>query len=462
MSYLTTQAPAEYLVSDASAVPHSREAEEAVIGAVMINPDVFHECRIVLGSANEFYIHRLQWIWEAYEAMFARKVPVDLLTLGNELEAAGRLQELGGTAYLISLINQAPNSLNAGAYAAIVHGCFLRRRMINAANKIAEIAYDPATPLDKGISQATHELSVAVAVQNNPRTHNIEDSLRRVDAKIEERGKLSVLPGIPTGLIDLDRLLGGGAQDSDLLLIAGRPGDGKTSLLLQILLNSAYYKIKDRVYKKRVVIFSLEMPEEQLVLRLISQISGINFQDLHSGKIPENRIAQYIQALDHLSGLDIVIDDTPGVSPAYIRSRCEILGAERKLDAVFVDSLNLMRSGMEFRKSHEEVDYNATELKNLARELQIPNWAAHQMSRNVEYRGANSRPKLSDLREGGEQPADIVMFIHHEKENDNKEKIISSSIIVDKHRNGPTGEIAVVFRGDQTKFESAFKPRSGD
>lgn len=461
MTSRTYDAPAEYQVAtDATAVPHSREAEEAVVGAVLINPEVFHECRIHLGSGNEFYIHRLKWIWEAYEQMFARKVPVDLLTLANELESAGQLQEIGGPAFLTSLVSQVPSSLNAASYAEIVHGFFVRRRMINAANKVAEIAYDQSIPLGAGISQATHELSNAVAVQNNPRTYNIEDSLRRVDAKIEERGKLSILPGIPTGLVDLDRLLGGGAQDSDLLLIAGRPGDGKTSLLLQILLNSAYYKIIDRVYKKRVVIFSLEMPEEQLVLRLIAQISGINSQDLRSGKIPDIKIAHYIHALDYLSDLDIVIDDTPGVSPAYIRSRCEILNAERKLDAVFVDSLNLMRSGMDFRKSHEEVDFNATELKNVARELNIPVWSAHQMNRGVEYRGSNSKPKLADLREGGEQPSDVVMFIHHEKNE--SDKIISSALIVDKHRNGPTDEIAVVFRGAQTKFESAFKPRSGD
>ena len=458
MTYTTTDTPAAYTV--ANAIPHSREAEEAVVGAVLINPDVFHECRIHLSSGEEFYIHRLKWIWEAYEQMFLRKVPVDLLTLGNELSASGQLQEIGGPAYLTSLVNQVPSSLNAASYAAIVHDNFVRRRMINAANKVAEIAYDTTIALDAGISQATHTLSGAVAFQNNPRTHNIEDSLRRVDAKIEERGKLSILPGIPTGLVDMDKLLGGGAQDSDLLLIAGRPGDGKTSLLLQILLNSAYYKVSDKVYKKRVVIFSLEMPEEQLVLRLLAQISGINSQDLRSGKIPDIKIAHYIHALDYLSSLDIVIDDTPGVSPAYIRSRCEILNAERKLDAVFVDSLNLMRSGMDFRKSHEEVDYNATELKNIARELSIPVWSAHQMNRGVEYRGSNSKPKLADLREGGEQPSDVVMFIHHEKNE--SERIVASYLVVDKHRNGPTDEIAVVFIGAQTKFESAFKSRSGD
>lgn len=445
----------------ASAEPHSRESEEAVIGAVLINPEVFHECRVQISAAEEFYIHRLGWIWSAVEGLFARKSPVDLLTLSEELKSRGQLAEIGGDPFLISLINTVPNSLNAAAYAAIVHDFAVRRRMINAANRVAQFAYDATLPLDEGIAKATHEISNAVAAKHNTRTSNIEDALRRVDAKIEERSKLSVLPGIPTGLIDLDRLLGGGAQDSDLLLIAGRPGQGKTSLLMQFLLHAAKYTIGEKVYRKRVVVFSLEMPEEQLVLRLIAQLSGINYQELHSGKIPSAKLPDYIHALDVLSEMDIVIDDTPRVTPAYIRSRCEILNAERPLDAIFVDSLNLMSSGLNFRHGHEEVDHNATELKNLAREFDIRLWCSHQMSRGVEYRGKNSKPQLSDLREGGEQPADVVMFIYHEMD-EHGDTIVSSALCVEKHRNGPPGEIAVVFRGAQTKFESAYKPRSGD
>lgn len=274
---------------------------------------------------------------------------------------------------------------------------------------------------------------------------------------IDERGKSLIFPGIPTGLVDLDKLLGGGAQDSDFLVIAGRPGQGKTSLLLQLAKYAAHYTANQKVFQKRVAIFSLEMPEEQVVLRLLAQTSGIDYQVLRSGRIPELQIAPYIHALEELSYLDIVIDDTPGVSPSHIRSRCEIINSEKKLDVVFVDSLNLMRSGIDFKgRTDLEVDYNATELKNIARDFSIPVWAAHQMNRNKEYRGGNSRPILSDLRESGEQPTDVVMFLWHRLNEENPKIFDSSEIIVEKQRNGPTGSIPVVFLGAHTKFESAY------
>jgi len=441
-------------------LPNNREAEEGVIGAVMIDPETFHACRVHLSSRDEFYIDRHKMIWDAYERMFKNKVPVDIVTLTDELDNLGTLHEVGGPAYITALISNVPSSLNAVAYAIIVHEHYTRRRMITAANEIASVAYNEGIDLDEGISKVTHALSQAVATSTNAKAHPISDGLKRVDEKIEERGRHEIRPGIPTGLVDLDELFGGGAQNSDLLLIAGRPGQGKTSLVLQILKNSARYAAHQKTYEKRVAMFSLEMPEEQVILRLISQITGIDFQQLRAGKIPNNKFAEYVHALEELSSLDIVIDDTPGISPAYVRSRCEILNAERKLDAIFLDSLNLMRSGLNFKRLDQEVDYNATELKTIAREFNVPFWVAHQMNRNKEHRGFESRPVLSDLREGGDQPADIVIFIHHELKDGDIKQIKLSELIVAKHRNGPTDNIAVVFRGAHTKFESAFRPRS--
>jgi len=441
--------------------PHNREAEEGILGAVMIEPEVFHACRVHIASRDEFYIDRHKMIWDAYEHMTTNKVPIDLITLTDELDNLGTLHEVGGPQYLTSMVANVVSAINAPAYAVIVHDHYTRRRMINAANDIANIAYDENKDLREGISLATHALSQAVASSTNAHSHNISKSLIRVDDLIEERGKMMTDPGIPTGLIDLDRLLGGGAQDSDLLLIAGRPGYGKTALLLQIMKLAARYKKNQQVHYKRVALFSLEMPEEQVILRLLSQISGIEFQMLRSGKFPQSKYPEYINALEELSNLDIVIDDTPAVSPAYIRSRCEILNAERKLDAVFVDSLNLMRSGLNFgKRTDKEVDHNATELKNIAREFNIPVWVAHQMNREQEKRGQNSKPILADLREGGEQPTDIVVFIWHEMENNDLKRIKASELIIAKHRNGPTDNVCVVFRGAQTKFESAFRVRS--
>lgn len=460
MAYqVTDQDQAVYQVAP-DGPPYNRDAEESVIGSVLIDPETFHPCRIHISSRDEFYIDRHKMIWDAYEQMFARGTTVDIITLADELDNLGILHEVGGPAYITALISNVPTSLNAAAYAEIVHRHYTRRRMINAANDIASVAYNESIDLEEGIAKATRSLSQAVSTSTNGKAHHISDSLKRMDAKLDERAQQEYLPGIPTGLIDLDELLGGGAQDSDLLLIAGRPGQGKTSLLLQIMKHSARYAAHQKIHEKRLVLFSLEMPEEQVILRLIAQITGIDFQILRSGKIPPSKAQLYINALEELDQLDIVIDDTPGISPAYVRSRCEILNAESKLDAIFLDSLNLMRSGLNFKRLDQEIDYNATELKNIAREFNIPFWATHQMNRNKESRGVDSRPVLSDLREGGEQPTDFVMFIYHELKDGDIKQIKNSELIVAKHRNGPTDNLAVVFRGAHTKFENAFRVRS--
>ena len=203
--------------------------------------------------------------------------------------------------------------------------------------------------------------------------------------------------------------------------------------------------------------FSLEMPEEQLTFRLISQLSGIDFQLLQAGIIPENKQDAYIRAIETLSQLDIVIDDRPGVSGPYIRSRVEMLNAEKKVDMVCVDSLNLMRSGLSFgERKDAETDQNARDLKLVARERNIPVWATQQMNRKIEARSEGSRPMLADLQEGGEKDADLVTFVFSTFEDD-KKKIKSTELITEKHRNGPTGSVDVVFNNAYTRFENAYK-----
>lgn len=452
-------------------IPHNREAEEAVAGAILINPEVFPECRIHIQSQEAFFIHRQRWLWQAYEHLSQQGMPIDLLTVSDYLEKENKLNEIGGSAYLTSLVNAVPTSLNAEAYAKIVSDYHIRRNLIAAANNIATLAFktESGITIPEVLSKASHEItkvSKAVSVRN---VITLSKSLSLQYDLLEERGKTGILPGIPTGFVDLDKLLGGGAQNEDLLMIAGRPGDGKTSVLLQIAKNSACYRVADEIFYddegvmhkrknyeyKRIVIFSLEMSTEQLTLRLISQVSGIDYQVLRSGKIPNNQISLYLHAIEELSNLDIVLDGTPGATPSYIRSRCEILNAEKKIDAVFVDSLNLMKGDIRYNSKTEEVDQNATELKNIAKELHIPVWCAHQMNRYIEHRSDNAKPKLSDLSEGGERPTDFVMFIWH-KHDEETHKVTESEFCVEKHRNGPTGNIPIVFIRENTRFESAY------
>lgn len=435
-------------------VPHSREAEEAAIGAVLINPEAYYHVKQHIKTSEEFFIHRLRFVWEAYEVLKSKDTDIDLLTLSDQLNRKGLLDEVGGSAFLTSLITQVPNSNNTENYAAIVHEHYVRRKLLSAANEIASLAYKDET-LEGILSQSTGVLSDAMAAGIRARTATVSEGLIALDKKIEERRETKKPVGIPTGLKDLDKKLGG-AKDGDLLMVSGRPGQGKTSLLLQIGKNSAMYREGSLEPRKRVVIFSLEMSAEELLMRLLSQMSGIDYQQLESGTFHENKVPDYLNALDELAQLDIVIDDTPAVTPAYVGSRLNILNMEKKVDIFFVDSLNLMKSNTNYQNRTDlAMDEKAMDLKNIARGLNIPCWVAHQMNRGVERRSENAKPMLSDLAEGGERPTDIVIFIWHKKD-ETKDEIERSELCVEKNRKGPTGDVPVVFKKELTLFESAY------
>lgn len=446
--------PDETTAPSSPGVPHSREAEEASIGAVLINPEAFYQVKQHIANADDFYIHRMRWVWQAYEALKERGTDIDLLTVSDELVRKGRLDEVGGSSFLTSLINQVPSSLNAANYAKIVHEDSVRRKMIEAANKIASLAYNGEEQLPEILSACTNALSEAISHGTRTKSLSLNEALIVLDAKLDERKRSGIQPGLPTGLIDLDKKLGGGAQNGDLILISARPGQGKTSLLLQLARHAAKHNRNGVVVKKRVVFFSLEMSQEQLIMRLIAQISGMDYQQIQAGKYDE---AKYIAALDEIASMDIVIDDTPAMRPSQIKARLKILDTEAKVDAVFVDSLNLMVSDVDYKNRTDlAMDQKATDLKNIAREMDIPFWVAHQMNRRIEGRSDDAKPQLSDLAEGGEKPADIVIFIWHKWDEVKTDEIERSELCVEKHRNGPTGDVTVVFRQALTLFESAY------
>ncbi len=440
-----------------TAVPHSREAEEAVVGAVFINQEVYYDIAQFL-NPDDFYIHRHKWIWETFTSLHEQRIPIDLLTVADELERRGQLNEIGGPAFLTSLINQVPSSLNAESYGRIVEGYSIRRKMINAANQIASIAYNERTAVDDVMDEAEkavfnvserrlkHDL-VPIKKVASDFYDRIDDLAKRADDIV----------GVPTGFIDLDRMLTG-LQPSDLLIIAGRPGQGKTGFLLSIAKNAGL------THKKHVAIFSLEMSNDQVVQRLISQETGIDSQRMRTGKLQENEWPLFTHAIEVFSDTHIYLDDTPAITPLQLRTKCRRLHMEFGLDLIIIDYLQLMGGDNRTDNRVQEVSYISRNLKVLARELNVPVLAAAQLSRAVEQR-SDKRPVLSDLRESGslEQDADIVMFIYRPDQYEKDTvKANVAEIIVAKHRNGPVGSVELVFRGAQTKFENAatkvFKP----
>jgi replicative DNA helicase len=433
-----------------SAVPHSREAEEAVVGAVLINQEVYYDVAQFL-AADDFYIHRNQWIWDAFTRLHEQRIPIDLLTLSEELDKSNQLADIGGSSYITSLINQVPSSLNAESYGRIVEAHSIRRKMITAANKIASIAYNEASSIDDVMNEAEkavfnvserrlkHDLQPISAV--------LSDYYDRIDELAKHPDEIH---GVPTGFIDLDRLLTG-LQPSDLLIIAGRPGQGKTGFLLSIAKNAAL------THKKHVAIFSLEMSNEQVVQRLIAQTTEISSQRLRNGKLLESEWPLFTHAVEVLSDTHIYLDDTPAITPLQLRTKCRRLHMEFGIDLIIIDYLQLMGGDSRNDNRVQEVSHISRSLKVLARELNVPVLTAAQLSRAVEQR-TDKKPVLSDLRESGslEQDADIVMFIYrpdeYEKDSD---KSNITKIVVAKHRNGPVGEIDLIFRGELTRFENA-------
>jgi replicative DNA helicase len=431
-------------------VPHSREAEEAVLGAVLINPEAYYDVAQFL-QFDDFYIHRHMWIWQAFSRLHEKRVPVDFLTVTEELDQMNQLAEIGGPAYITSLISNVPTSLHAEAYGRIVEETAIRRRMLAAANDIAKLAYQEDNSVDTVMDEAEKAI---FGVSERRMTRDLQ-SIQQVLSDYYDRiemlaGRDEELYGVPTGFIDLDRLLAG-LQPSDFIIIAGRPGMGKTSFMLSVVKNAA------QTYKKHVAIFSLEMSNEQLVQRLLSQETGIDSQRLRTGKLEDDEWPVFTHAIEVLNDTHVFLDDTPALTPLQLRTKARRLHLEYQLDLVVVDYLQLMTTGQRNENRVQEVSSISRNLKVLARELNVPVLAAAQLSRAVEQR-ADKEPQLSDLRESGslEQDADIVMFIHRPEmyEKDTLRQNIAQ-IKIAKHRNGPVGTIELVFRNNLAKFENA-------
>jgi replicative DNA helicase len=426
--------------------PADERAERALLGGLLIDPEAIVTIAPFL-EPSHFYRARHGRIYEAIASLYERRQPTDFVSVAAELESAGQLELVGGTAYLTQLINAVPTSLHAEAYARIIERCGLMRRLIGAANEIASIGYENPPDVDAALDRAEQALFEV----SQRRVHQDFVSLRRglqeffdqIEQLQEQRGELI---GVPSGFADLDKLTGG-LHEADLIIVAARPSVGKSAFAFNLARNAAV------LGGAGVAIFSLEMSIEQIVQRMLCSEAAVDSQRLRQGYIDEHEWRRISEAFGVLSEAPIWFDDTPAISTTELRMKARRLKAEHDIKLVIVDYIQLMQGrGLENRV--QEVSEISRSLKALARELRVPVIALSQLSRAIEAR-QDHRPVLSDLRESGsiEQDADIVIFIHREElYNPNTDRRNIADLIVAKHRNGPTASIPLRFFPGQIKF----------
>ncbi len=428
--------------------PNSLDSEKALLGSIMLRPEAIHEIMDIL-RPEAFYSEKHRIIFEAMAELFQKGEPIDLLTLTTRLEAKKQIEQIGGSSYLTELVNLVPSSANAEHYAEIVQKKYVMRRLIEAAEHISLLGYEEAEDLNVLLDQA--EKKVYEITQNT--TSNKFDDIKSVLPEALERWESlqksdHELRGVPTGFKDLDNYLCG-LQKSDLIILAARPSMGKTSLALDIARQAA---VKHNI---PVAIFSLEMSTQQLVDRMVSAQSRVDAWKLRTGKGWANEEFDRIrEALDPISKAPIFIDSKSDNNILKMRGVVRRLKNDKNLGLVIVDYLQLMTPI--HSRGNDNVVQQITEisrsLKQLAKEFDIPVLALSQLSRAVESRGG--RPKLSDLRDSGaiEQDADVVMFIHRENNEEGGGRKEQTEILIEKHRNGPTGKVDLMFDPKKSTF----------
>jgi replicative DNA helicase len=430
---------------------YDRELEEALIGAILINPDAFVDVSPKLNS-KDFYIQRHEWIWDAFKALLHEDKNIDVLTVKQELENAGKAEESGGMDYLIGLTNLVPSSLHAETYADAIKALAIRRRLLSSANEIAKYAHRKDLSIEAVIEEAEKAVFGVSQDRYNRDLVPLVDVALDYSRRIQETSvKSEGISGLETGLRSVDLVLDG-LQKSDLIIVAGRPGMGKTGFLLGIA------KHVGMRLRRNVAIFSLEMSNTQLLQRMLAQETDIDSQKLRSAKLSDDEWTRTFHALSILGESRIYIDDTPAITPLQMRSKCQRMKMEEGLDLIIVDYLQLMSSDTRTENRVQEVSYISRYLKVLARDLEVPVLAAAQLSRAVEQR-QDKQPVLSDLRESGslEQDADIVMFINRpDQMNEDSPFHNLARLAIAKHRNGPTHSgIELVFVERLAMFRDA-------
>jgi len=428
--------------------PQDIEAEQALLGSIMLNPGMMHETADGL-SDEMFYAEKHRIIYRAMFTLFGKGEPIDLVTLSTWLKDNSKLEQIGGSTYLSQLLNLVPSAGNAEYYADIVRRKYVMRCLIGASEVIGNIGYNEAEDnLDLMLDQAEKQIFEITnkSASSKNKFINIKSTLDEAWERLDRlQNTKEEVRGVPTGFSTLDHKLAG-LQKSDLIILAARPSMGKTSLALDIARNAALN------HNRSVGIFSLEMSSQQLVDRMLASVSRVDSWKLRTGKLSTDEEFGLIQdAMSKLAAAPIYIDDDSSNNIIRMRTVARRLKREMGLDLIIVDYLQLMTPATASVSLVHQVTEISRSLKSLARELDVPVLALSQLSRAVESRGGE--PRLSDLRDSGsiEQDADVVMFIHRDKNRD-EEVDTTAKIIIAKHRNGPTGEASLAFDGKRVTF----------
>lgn len=428
--------------------PHSRDAEISVLGALLLDREAVIAVAQTLRPYH-FYDTRHSRIFEAILELYEAREPIDVLTVTERLRKKKSLREVGGTAYLGDLVTSVPTAAHVEHYGRIVRDHALKRTVMTLATRLAEMSLDEGTSAADLLDAAEQNI-FSLTQQNLSRSFmSVRDVLSESFDRLDELHKRpGELRGVPSGFSDLDNLLAG-FQASNLIILASRPGIGKTALSLNIAQHVAV------TLKRPIGFFSLEMSKEELIDRLLVSQADIDAWRLKTGRLSEEDFVRLSDAMGVLADAPLFIDDTPALSVLEMRSKARRLQVESGLDLLIVDYLQLIQ-GRRLENRVQEVSEISQSLKNFARELKTPVLAISQLSRAVEQRGTK-RPQLADLRESGaiEQDADVVMFIWREEEDDPE----NINLDIAKHRNGPLGQLKLFFRGERVRFYQREKRR---
>lgn len=437
--------------------PQDVGAEAALLGSLCLRSDAVHEIIDIINGAS-FYSDKHRVIFEAAADLFARNVAIDLLSLTSRLREKDALETAGGMTYISSLVNAVPSASNVRHYAEIVQKKYVMRRLIEASDRIASLGFEESLELEELLDRAERAIFEVTHHGDIHRFQELREALGEAWERLDRlhRSRES-LRGIPTGFRELDTLLSG-FQRSDLIILAARPAMGKTSLALDIARQTSVQ------HGTPVGIFSLEMSAQQLVDRMLAAESRVDAWQLRTGRLQgESEFDKIRDSLDRLAKAPIFIDDEPAITALKMRAAARRLRAEKNLGLLIVDYLQLMLTSRQYESAVQQVTEISRSLKHLARELEVPVLAISQLSRAVEHRGG--KPRLSDLRDSGslEQDADVVMFIHREdKYNEDSAKPNIAEILVEKHRNGPTGKVELYFDDKKSSFLSIEKTDFGE